>query len=138
MKNFLRSTKFFEIVEKLLKNYWKIRKSRWLHDFNQYGFVFPWPFFVKCDRPYRKPRQKRSPIGFVDFLGFGKRTVNFMGMQVSMPQYLRLRALQNKVIKLDKIIKALQARYTDQELELLPQYARLEGQLISECLFNFF
>ena len=74
---------------------------------------------------FRKPRQKRGFTAFVDFLGFGKRTVDFMGMQVSMPQYLRLKALQNKVIKLDKVIKAVQARYTHQELELLPQYARL-------------
>ena len=101
-------------------------------------FCISLTFYVKCDRPYRKPRQKRSPIGFVDFLGFGKRTVVFMGMQVSMPQYLRLRALQNKVIKLDQIIKALQARYTDQELELLPQYARLKAlhQSLSPFLPN--
>ena len=74
----------------------------------------------------------------MDFFGFGKRTVDFMGMQVSMPQYLRLRALQNKVIKLDQIIKALQARYTDQELELLPQYARLKAlhQSLSPFLPN--
>ena len=58
---------------------------------------------------------KRSPF-----------TVDFMGMQVSYPQYLRLVALQEKVVKLDKLIKALQARYTPEELEQLPQYARLQ------------
>ena len=47
-------------------------------------------------------------------------------MQVSYPQYLRLVALQEKVVKLDKLIKALQARYTPEELEQLPQYARLQ------------
>ena len=47
-------------------------------------------------------------------------------MQVSYPQYLRLVALQEKVVKLDKLIKALQARYTLEELEQLPQYARLQ------------
>ena len=47
-------------------------------------------------------------------------------MRVSYPQYLRLVALQKKVIKLDKILKALQARYTDGDLDELPQYARLK------------
>lgn len=46
-------------------------------------------------------------------------------MRVSYPQYLRLVALQEKVIKLDKLIKALQVKYTTEELEKLPQYARL-------------
>ena len=47
-------------------------------------------------------------------------------MRVSYPQYLRLVALQNKVIKLDRILKALQARYTAGALNQLPQYARLK------------
>ena len=44
LKNFLRSTKFCGIVEKLLKNYYEIRKR--LHDINQYSFVFPWLFML--------------------------------------------------------------------------------------------
>ncbi len=50
-----------------------------------------------------------------------------MGMRVTYPQYLRLMALQEKVVKLDMLIKALQAKYSAEELEQLPQYARLQS-----------
>ena len=46
-------------------------------------------------------------------------------MRVSYPQYLRLKALQEKVIKLDLLIKALQRQYNQQELDQMPQYKRL-------------
>ena len=55
---------------------------------------------------------------------FGKRTVDFMGMQVSMPQYLRLVALQEKVIQLDKILRKMKKYKTEEELEKLPQWQR--------------
>ena len=48
-----------------------------------------------------------------------------MGMRVTYPQYLRLMALQQKVIQLERLIRALQARYSLRELEQLHQYARL-------------
>jgi len=54
-----------------------------------------------------------------------KRTVDFMGMQVSMPQYLRLVALQEKVIKLDKILQKMKAYKTEEELANLPQWQKL-------------
>ena len=60
----------------------------------------------------------------MDFLGFGKRTVDFMGMQVSMPQYLRLVALQEKVIQLDKILRKMKQYKTEEELAQLPQWQR--------------
>ena len=53
-----------------------------------------------------------------------KRTVDFMGMQVSMPQYLRLVALQEKVIKLDKILQKMKAYKTEEELANLPQWQK--------------
>jgi len=56
---------------------------------------------------------------------FGKRTVDFMGMQVSMPQYLRLVALQEKVIQLDKILRKMKQYKTEEELAQLPQWQRL-------------
>jgi hypothetical protein len=46
-------------------------------------------------------------------------------MRVSYPQYLRLMALQEKVVKLDQLIHALQSRYSAEQLAQLPQYARL-------------
>ncbi len=52
--------------------------------------------------------KKRSPF-----------TVDFNGMQVSYPQYLRLVRLQEKVIKLDNMIKALRARYVTSLFTLL-------------------
>ena len=57
---------------------------------------------------------KRSPF-----------SVDFMGMRVSYPQYLRLMALQEKVIKLDKLIQALHSRFSLEQLDELPQYQRL-------------
>ena len=45
--------------------------------------------------------------------------------QVSYPQYLRLVKLQEKVIKLNQMIDALHARYTQEQLASLSQYQRL-------------
>ena len=36
-----------------------------------------------------------------------KRTVEFMGMHVSYPQYVRLRAIQREVIKMDQMIRRM-------------------------------
>ena len=47
-----------------------------------------------------------------------------MGMQVSMPQYLRLVALQEKVIQLDKILRKMKQYKTEEELAQLPQWQR--------------
>ena len=47
-----------------------------------------------------------------------------MGMQVSYPQYLRLVALQEKVIQLDKILRKMKEYKTDEELDKLPQWHR--------------
>ena len=66
-------------------------------------------------------------VNFIAFFRkkrFGKRTVDFMGMQVSMPQYLRLVALQEKVIQLDKILRKMKQYKTEEELAQLPQWQR--------------
>eukprot|EP00095_Tigriopus_kingsejongensis_P006178 snap_masked-scaffold191_size271209-processed-gene-0.7 protein:Tk06178 transcript:snap_masked-scaffold191_size271209-processed-gene-0.7-mRNA-1 annotation:"AGAP009693-PA" len=56
----------------------------------------------------------------------GKRfTVDFNGMQVSYPTYVRLSRLQAKVVKLQKMIQLLHRRYTPEQLDGLPQYGRL-------------
>lgn len=59
-------------------------------------------------------RRKRAPF-----------TVNFMDMQVSYPQYLRLVALQRKVIKLDQILKRMKTMRPIEELEEMPQWKKL-------------
>jgi len=52
-------------------------------------------------------------------------TVEFNGMQVSYPQYMRLVALQEKVVKLKTMINKLNAKYPPELLKELPQYQRL-------------
>ena len=52
-------------------------------------------------------------------------TMDFNGVQVSYPQYLRLVRLQEKVIKLGQIIAAIRKYRTPEELEKSPQYKRL-------------
>ncbi|TRY61268.1 hypothetical protein TCAL_12548 [Tigriopus californicus] len=52
-------------------------------------------------------------------------TVDFNGMQVSYPTYVRLSRLQAKVVKLQKMIQMLHRRYTPEQLDGLPQYGRL-------------
>ncbi len=64
---------------------------------------------------------KRSPF-----------SVDFMGMQVSYPQYLRLVALQEKVIQLDKLLRKMKEFKTEEELKRIPQWQRyLESNIIS-------
>ena len=60
-----------------------------------------------------------------------KRSVDFNGMQVSYPQYVRLMALQEKVIKLDNIIKALKSKYTLEELQKMTSYRKMVSLLDS-------
>lgn len=63
-----------------------------------------------------------------DGQGLSKRSqmsMDFMGMRVSYPQYLRLKALQDKVVELDKIIRRLQCEKSQAELDAMPQWATL-------------
>ena len=53
--------------------------------------------------------------------------MEFNGMQVTYPTYLRLTRLQAKVLRLQEMIRLLHARYTQEQLNQLPQYARLMG-----------
>ena len=57
--------------------------------------------------------QKRAPF-----------TVSFMDMQVSYPQYVRLVALQKKVIKLDQVLKKMKLMKPIEELEKMPQWQK--------------
>ena len=47
------------------------------------------------------------------------------GMRVSYPQYLRLKALQKKVIRLDLVMKRLRASVPREQLERMPKWHRL-------------
>jgi hypothetical protein len=70
-----------------------------------------------------------------------KRSVDFMGMRVSYPQYLRLVAIQREVIKMDQTIRAMVRTHDPQELadnphwmELLELYDSLKKMLPLEYL----
>ena len=52
-------------------------------------------------------------------------SVDFMGMQVSYPQYLRLVALQEKVVKLDKLMRRMLKTRTLEELQTIPKWHTL-------------
>jgi hypothetical protein len=52
-------------------------------------------------------------------------SVDFMGMQVSYPQYLRLVALQAKVVKLDKLMRRMLETRTLEELQTIPKWHTL-------------
>ena len=59
---------------------------------------------------------------------FEKRSsmsVDFMGMQVSYPQYLRLVALQAKVVKLDQLMRRMLKTRTLDELQNIPKWHTL-------------
>merc|ERR1712018_929483 len=52
-------------------------------------------------------------------------SIDFMGMQVSYPQYLRLVALQAKVVKLDKLMRKILKTRTLEELQKIPKWNTL-------------
>ena len=52
-------------------------------------------------------------------------SVDFMGMQVSYPQYLRLVALQAKVVKLDQLMRRMLKTRTLEELQTIPKWHTL-------------
>ena len=65
-------------------------------------------------------------------------------MRVSYPQYLRLKAIQNEVIKMDKMIRSMVARYDLEELEtnqywveLLELYETMKKILPADYLASF-
>merc|ERR1712209_132570 len=62
-----------------------------------------------------------------DTSGRSKRgvTMEFNGVRVSYPQYLRLVRLSEKVQKLDSVIEKLQQHRSEAELSRVPQYNQL-------------
>ena len=56
-----------------------------------------------------------------------KRTMEFNGVQVSLPQYLRLMELQEKVLKLDHVMRRLSDGVDPEKLDASPKW----GQLVS-------
>merc|ERR1712018_186826 len=76
---------------------------------NYHHFFFKWPA-----KRSETQRQKRS-TGSVDF----------MGMRVSYPQYLRLKSIQTEVIRMDRMIRSMLARYKLRELEANPYWIEL-------------
>ena len=52
-------------------------------------------------------------------------SVDFMGMQVSYPQYLRLVQLQAKVVKLDKLMRKMLETRTLEQLQNIPKWNTL-------------
>lgn len=69
--------------------------------------------------------------------------VDFMGMRVSYPQYLRLVAIQKEVIKMDQVIRSLLKTHDPEVLaadpywhELLDLYNSLKKMLPQDYLEN--
>lgn len=54
------------------------------------------------------------------------RSFNFNGNMVTYPQYLRLKSLQNRVIKLDQLIEKLRSSYPNHILEQMPKWHQLK------------
>merc|ERR1712018_860693 len=70
-----------------------------------------------------------------------KRSIDFMGMRVSYPQYLRLVAIQKEVIRMDRTIRSMLNNYDPMELaqnpywmELLELYDSLKKMLPEDYL----
>ena len=59
--------------------------------------------------------------------GVFKRTMEFNGVQVSLPQYLRLMELQEKVLKLDQVMRKLSDGVDPDKLAASAKW----GQLVS-------
>ena len=57
------------------------------------------------------PRTQNSYIAGDEGSSVRKRTVEFMGMHVSYPQYVRLRAIQREVIKMDQMIRRMVSKF---------------------------
>lgn len=51
--------------------------------------------------------------------------VDFLGMRVSYPQYLRLVAIQKEVIRMDQTIRHMLSRYDEMELAQNPHWMEL-------------
>ena len=54
-----------------------------------------------------------------------RSSVEFMGMHVSYPQYVRLRAIQKEVIKMDQMIRRMVRTHDPQELAANPHWMEL-------------
>lgn len=60
-----------------------------------------------------------------DKLMVSKKGVDFMGMRVSWPQYLRLIVIQKEVIRMDQTIRAMLRTYNHRELAQNPYWIEL-------------
>ena len=54
-----------------------------------------------------------------------RSSVDFMGMRVSYPQYLRLKAIQKEVIKMDQMIRFMVRQHKPAELAKNPYWMEL-------------
>merc|ERR1712108_101774 len=82
-----------------------------------------------------------TSTGTQEILKLKKRSIDFMGMRVSYPQYLRLVAIQKEVIRMDVTIRAMLRNYDPVELaqnpywmELLELYEALKKMLPADYL----
>ena len=73
--------------------------------------------------------EKRQFLGTDDgVFSFPSRptTTIFFLFQVSYPQYLHLKSLQKKVMKLDKVMDKISEMKSPEELEKTPQWGKLQ------------
>ena len=69
---------------------------------------------LACQNVKGQEIQKRSDGG-----------VDFLGMRVSYPQYLRLLAIQKEVIRMDQTIRHMLNKYNEMELAQNPHWMEL-------------
>lgn len=57
--------------------------------------------------------------------GVQKRSIDFMGMSVSYPQYVRLRNIQREVIRMDQVIRKMARSHDPLDLAQNPHWVEL-------------
>ena len=70
-------------------------------------------------------QQMRTPGVYVEPIRKRSTGVDFNGVRVSFPQYLRLKSLQEKALKLDYVMRKLKEELGIEKLENSPKWGQL-------------
>ena len=70
--------------------------------------------------------------------GVKKRTMDFMGVHVSYPQYARLRSIQKEVIKMDQIIRRMVSQGFALKGHFFHPFELTRSDLVEGLLWVFF
>lgn len=64
-------------------------------------------------------------LAMINPRGVQKRSIDFMGMSVSYPQYVRLRNIQREVIRMDQVIRKMARSHDPLDLAQNPHWVEL-------------